>query len=613
MDFALNKNYRLGYCIVIAVIILSTVVAYLPLWSNGFINFDDGEYIFDNPFVQQGLTWESTRWAFTFSSKISFWHPVTWLSLMLDYELFGLDPRGYHLVNLLLHMGNAILLFHLLNLMTKRFWPSTWVAILFAIHPVNVESVAWAAERKNVLSVFFFMLTIWAYRHYVQNPSLKRYLLVLVTMTVGLMAKPLLVSLPFLLLLLDFWPMARMQLSALISAGPGRPNFSIFGGCSLFTLALEKVPLLVLSVLSVMISIRSNATLMKVVVPMTDRIDNAFVSYVGYICKMFWPSGLAFYYPLQTFPLWKVVGAALLLILISLASVRLAGKRPWLTVGWIWYLMALFPLIGLVRGGLWPAMADRYAYLPYIGLFMILAWEGCGLWEKLKDKRLLLLVTGGGVAALMVCTYAQTGLWRDSITLFDHATKVTERNAIAHVNLGTGYIAGGNLVGGISNLKEAIKINPSLEQAHFNLGNAYLKLGQLNDAHKCYSRSLSLNEKVDKTHVQLGIVLDKMNRPEEALPHFIVAFELNPRNVDALWLMANVLAQQRNYDRAIVSLKQLVSIEPADVRANVNLGSLLALTAQYEESAIYFRKALQIDPQNQLARQNLELLRVKGH
>ncbi len=346
-------------------LIVATLAVYWQVGDHEFINFDDNLYVTENRHVQAGLTFEGIKWALT-TTDVAYWHPVTWLSLMLDYELYGLNSRGYHLTNLLFHILSTLLLFVVLKRMTGAHWQSAFVAALFALHPLNVESVAWVVERKNVLSTFFWMLTVWTYARYAERPKLNRYLLILPPFALGLMAKPMLVTLPFVLILLDYWPLGRLQLNVLPTIWGER---GVLWG---------KVPLLALSAVSIYLSSLSIERGCSEPASMSLRIANALVSYVGYIGKMIWPHNMAvFYPPPDMVPIWQAVLAALFLVFVSVLVIRTARQRPYLAVGWLWYIGTLVPAIGLVRAGLWLAMADRFAYVPFIGLFVMIAWGVC--------------------------------------------------------------------------------------------------------------------------------------------------------------------------------------------------------------------------------------------
>ena len=421
---------------VTVLLVVATLAVYAQVIRHDFVNFDDDKYVYENSHVRSGLTWKGIAWAFT-TTVGGNWHPLTWLSHMLDCELFGLNAGYHHLVNVLLHILNSFLLLLVLEKMTGAFWRSATVAALFALHPLHVESVAWVAERKDVLSTLFFMLILWAYVPYAERPSRKRYGLICAFLVLGLMAKPMLVTVPFVLLLLDYWPLERLQLDE--SKGSdgtrGRPGRS-GGGRKQAALRLiaEKVPLLALVAVSSAVTFvaqqRVGAMSMGTSVPLSGRIANALVSYFAYIGKMFWPSHLAVFYPYRhAVPAWEWAGAALLLVGLSIIVVLAGQRRRYLSVGWFWYLGTLVPVIGLVQVGA-QSMADRYTYVPLIGLFLIAVWGAADLtavWSRGRTG--LRALSGVVIVGCMVATSFQVGTWKNGLTLFGHALKVTKANA----------------------------------------------------------------------------------------------------------------------------------------------------------------------------------------
>ena len=448
-----------------------TVAVFARTSSNGFLLFDDGDYVTNNGAVLSGLTWEGVKWAFQTTMNANR-HPLTWISLMADYQVWGLNPTGFHLTNLLLHIANVLLLFAVLSRLTKSPWRSGFVAALFAVHPLHVESVAWVAERKDVLSAFFWMLTMLAYIRCVERPSLARRMLVIVLYALGLMAKPMLVTLPFVLLLLDYWPLRRFK-----------------GAGSAFGLLWEKLPLFGLSAISCYVTLvaqmQGHTVAALELLPFGARAANAVVSYVAYILKTVWPSHLAVVYPhpITTLPEWQVVGSTVLLIAVTFLVVRAARSRPYLAVGWLWYVVTLVPVIGLVQVGD-QAMADRYTYIPLIGLFIMAAW-GIGEWEKGRvGEREMGVAAVGVIAALMVVAWIQVGYWHDDFTLNRHGLAVTKGNYQLHLNLACALHQKKEYDEAEREYKEAIRIRPMLIQAHSNLALLYYTRGRYAEAWK---------------------------------------------------------------------------------------------------------------------------------
>ena len=435
-------------------LILTIVAVFWPVKNFRFINLDDEEYVTENPQVLNGLSLNGVIWAFT-TKHSSNWHPLTWLSHMLDTELYGLNPRGHHLTNLLFHLANTLLLFWVLKRMTGMLWESGLVAALFALHPLHVESVAWVAERKDVLSTFFWMLTMGAYVHYVHQASPRRYLLVFFSFALGLLSKPMIVTLPLVLLLLDYWPLGRLHWRLEEQRSQGKTAIS-----RAFRLVWEKVPLLFLVAVSCSLTIwaqrRTVASLEGL--PLEIRTANALISYVKYIGKMVWPCRLAVQYPYpEKFPLWQVAGAGLFLIGVSFLVVREARRRPYLVVGWLWYLGTLVPVIGLIQVGS-QAMADRYTYVPLIGLFIMTAWGIPNLLSQWRHRRIVLLVSSGLVIALLtILTRIQLQYWSDSTTLYKHTLNSTANNYQVHYNLGLALAKEGKNEEAIVHYKEALE------------------------------------------------------------------------------------------------------------------------------------------------------------
>lgn len=493
-------------------LIVATFAVYWQLTGYEFVDLDDSLYITNNPQLKAGLTGQNVIWAFT-TDRVGLWIPLTWLSFMLDFEFWGLDPGGYHLTNLLFHIANILLLFLVLNRITGALWKSAFVAALFAIHPLHVESVAWVTERKDVLSTMFWILTIWAYVRYVEQPTYMKYLLTLFTFVLSLMAKPVVVTLPCVLLLLDYWPLDRFQVdhSGVDGNASRQPdiNLSTLRSRAL-PLILEKIPFLGLAaaVSAVTFVLTEKETLEFL--PIKYRIANSLVSYVTYIVKMIWPHDLAVPYPhpYTSLSIWKAAGAGVILIIISFAVIRAARRLPYLAVGWLWYLVTLVPNIGLVQAGR-QAMADRFTYIPLIGLFIMVAW---GVPELVKGWRLRRLALGVSASVLllglMVCTRLQTRYWKDPIALFTHAVNVTADNYVAHYSLGLALGREGKLEESMKHSYEALRIKPDYAEAHNNLGTALAKQGRLKEAVAHFSEALRINpdyhkarENLDKAHL----------------------------------------------------------------------------------------------------------------
>ena len=518
-----GRLLTVGICI--ALVTLVWLVFGQTLWHD-FINYDDPRYVYENTRITNGLSLEGICWAFTHIHSMN-WHPLTTISHMLDCQFYGVKAGWHHFTNVLLHTIAVILLFLALRGMTGALWRSAFVAAVFAIHPLRVESVAWIAERKDVLSGVFFMLTLLAYAHYVRLPSLGRYLLVAFVFACGLMSKPMLVTLPFVLLLLDYWPLDRIR-------------------GQLWTRVLEKTPLIALSVGSSLATFvaQKGAVGWTEELPILERIDNAIVSYVLYIWQMFWPINLAVFYPHpeNRLPLWQIISAALLLVCATAAATVVRKRRPYFLTGWFWYLGMLVPVIGLVQVG-WQGHADRYTYLPQIGLYVAVAWGLADLTALWRYQRTLI-----SAAAILVITFlsasswAQTSYWRDSETLFKHALAVTTNNDVAENNLGIVFLGQGRLDEAISLLQAAVDLRPDNSPAHENLAKALLQKGEVSNALIHYHKLLELQPDNIEVHNIVGTVLVQQRRVREGVEEWQKVLVIQPDNGNALSNLAWIYA-----------------------------------------------------------------------
>ena len=615
----MNTKYKY---FIILLLIVSSLIAFGRIAGNDFINFDDGEYIIENNYIKSGINLESIKWAFT-SSRASNWHPLTWFSHMLDWQLFGANASGHHLESLLWHIGSAILLFLFLGKTTGELWPSAFVVALFALHPLRVESVAWASERKDVLSMFLGLASIYAYAYYVESSKLVKYFISLTLFTLSLMAKPTLVTLPFVLMLLDYWPLTRWQKAFQpgllpVSDGSGlvkkksnqhkkkfakekrisippRNNLKIIR-----SLLWEKLPFLLLalgsSILTIWVQYRGIASLEKV--PLIDRIWNAIISYVAYLGKTFLPVDFAVLYPLEnSFQVWQIFGASLLLLGISVTVIYFIKKAPFLFVGWFWYLGTLVPVIGLMQVGM-QSMADRYTYFPSIGIAIILAW-GIGYLSKEKQRKMILIPAAVIIfAGLTFLTWQHCGYWKNSIALFTHAVQVTKNNYLAHDNLGMALAAKGEKNEATTHYLAAIEINPSYPNSHFNLGAFLAAEGKNEEAIAHYFLAINFNPNYDDAYYNLANLYIKQGKIEQSIDNYLKAIKINPDHVDAHNNLADVFVKQNKLDQAIEHFRQAVRIAPYSFAALNNLGVNLEKQLKHDEAIYYYRKALLIEPQN---------------
>lgn len=579
---------------------LATLIVYLPVGHQDFVTYDDDVYLIGNPHVVNGLTWENVRWAFT-DSTFDWWHPLTWLSHMLDVTLFGMNPGPQHLTNLAFHVASTLLLFVVLERMTGAAWRSGFVAAMFALHPLHVESVAWVTERKDVLSTFFWMLTLWAYCRYAERPGVSRYLFIMLAFVLGLMAKPMLVTLPFVLLLLDYWPLNRLDLAS----GRWEPRY--------VRLVLEKIPLLVLTVASSVLTYIGQQHAGKMMhlaeLPIGSRLANALLSYAGYLAKMVWPARLAVFYPYPTsFPAFQMLSAGLILIAISALAIRLVRQQPYLIVGWLWYVGTLVPVVGLVQVG-GRAMADRFTYVPLIGVFIMLAWGVPVLWQRLRISRISVGELGGGaIAAYAAMTFFQVQHWQNGVTLFEHALAVTDGNFIAHNNLGVTLMRMGRVNEAVPHFQQALALWPEYPEANKSLADVFASAGQTDEAVRYYHRALQARADWPDAENNLGLALAQGGRLTEAVSHFSRAVQLEPKSETGHLNLGLAYTKLKNTDLALVHLSQALALNPADAQAHFLMGQVLQEQGRRREAAGHFEEALRLRPDYEEARLALETL-----
>jgi protein O-mannosyl-transferase len=562
---------------------LATLALYWPTLRHDFVNYDDDIYVTANLHVQQGLTWGNLKWAFINPVGPN-WHPITMLSHMLDCQMYGLKPWGHHLTNMLLHAVNTMLVFLLLRDLTGAFWRSALVAALFGWHPLHVESVAWVAERKDVLSALFGLLSLWFYVRYAQAKSaIGNYLLALLFLALGLMSKAMLVTWPFVMLLLDYWPLGR------------------FAPSKVWRLVREKIPFFALAGLSSVVTYavqqQGGAIASGETLPLFARGGNALISYCRYLGKLCWPTDLAVFYPYTGhWPLAEVLLAGGLILGITVLLFLQRRRYPFMLMGWLWFVGTLVPVIGLVQVGE-QAMADRYSYLPSVGWFILVIW---GAYELTLGWRyqVMALSAAGGVAIVlcMALTRQQLGYWQDGETLFRHALAVTENNFLAHNDLGIALGKQGHLDEAISQFEEAIRLKPDFGEAHYNLGAALSKQGHLDEAIPQFQEAIRLKPDYAKAHNNLGNVLSMQGHFDKAIPQFQEAIRLQPDLANAYYNLGNALAAKGRFDEAIENYHQAIQINPNFFLALNNLGMALADKGRFDEAVESYDKAIRINP-----------------
>lgn len=591
-----------GELLIAAVIAAATLAVYGQVITHQFINFDDDLYVRDNPMVNGGVTVEGIVWAFTTFHSAN-WHPLTWLSHMIDCQLFGLKAGGHLLVSALIHVTNSILLFFLLKRVTEAKWSSAIVAALFALHPLHVESVAWAAERKDTLSTFFGLLCLLAYVRYAERPSWRRYTLVAVWLGLGLMAKPMLVSWPFVLLLLDYWPLQRIVWQPTEEFGQFLKAW--------WPLIREKVPLFTLAAISMIVTYvaqaHGEAVADLIAAPISWRLANSLVSYAKYLLLSFWPYGLAIYYPASehTASTWQWVTSLVLLSAISIAALRNGWQRPYLISGWLWFLGTLVPVIGLVQVGS-QAMADRYTYVPSIGLFVAVVFGLADLAENWRlPKPLIAIASALALLLLSSLTAIQVSRWRDSLTLFPYVLSVTSNNRVVENNLGSALGQTGKHAEAIPHFAEALRIKPDYLDALGNMGLALLRQGKSAEAIGFYEQALRLNPNSGALHLELGQALIEQGKKDEALQQFLSAVELAPNDFDVRRNIGQLLTRLGRLSEATSQLDEAVRLKPNSAEAHNDLGTVLMMAGRPDESIAHFSRAVSLRPDLAVAQENL--------
>jgi len=604
------EDKRLRQALLLCVLLsLSTLILYWPVQSFDFVNFDDDVYVTDNRQVHGGLSMENLTWAFT-SFHAGNWHPLTWISHMADFEAYQLNAGGHHWTNVLIHTVSTVLLFLVLSSMTGVLWCSALVAALFAIHPLHVESVAWVSERKDVLSGFFWILTMGAYTHYAKNPSLRRYLLVLVSFGMGLLSKPMLVTLPFVLLLLDYWPLKRLA-GTRTAFDPWVYAGGTAGRAGLLRLIVEKVPLFIVAAAACIVTLIAQRevgalwTLEKM--PFEQRIANAFVAYMEYIRKMLWPADLSVLYPHAGMPpAWKTGLAVTLIASLSYVAVRKAREMPFLLVGWLWYLGTLVPVIGIIQVGS-QSMADRYTYLPLVGLFLAAAWGAKSLVEKrplLKPVVIACVIVA--LAGLPIPSRVQVETWKNSVTLFEQALRMTEVNPLAHHNIGAYYLERNECQKAVPHFLMALEAKKDYPYALSNLGVCTSRGNDPERALRLFDKAIRIEPRFTKARIDRAIYLMRLGRLEEAGMDFLEILKMKPDHEAAHTNLGLIFVQQGKLGDAEAHLREALRVNPRNAEALNNLGLVRMKQGQADEAVASFLKARDFAPGNPVIEANLK-------
>ena len=656
---------RPGFAVwlVAVLLVVVTMAVYWPATRCDFVNYDDPDFVTANPHVQGGLTWEGVKWAFCNTQKAAYWAPLMWLSHMAVWQLFGKNAWGHHLSNVILHALNTALVFVVFRRMTGATWRSVLLAALFGLHPLRVESVAWVTERKDVLSAFFWLLTLWAYAEYVsrvegrgsrtESPSRMThhatlyYILALVFFALGLMSKPMLVSLPFVLLLLDYWPLNRMQEAegrrqeGKAEEGEANGEWRVAGGESpktdllrqsdraararnlkrdraFWRLVREKWPFFALaaaaSVVTFMVQKHGGAVMTVQKLPLGARSGNALVSYCRYLGKLFWPTDLAVLYPHPGYwPMEQVLLASGLILGISVLLFVSRRRYPFSLMGWLWFVGTLVPVSGLVQSGE-QAMADRFTYVPSLGVLVVAIW---GAYELSRRWHYGMIgLSAGGAAAIVVCialTRQQLGYWKDGEALFRHALEVTENSYLAHFNLGAALDKKGQVDEGVSQYQEAIRLNPGCTDAHYNLGIALVNKGEIDEGISQYREALRLNPDYADAHRNLGTALGMKGQIDEAICQFQEAIRLKPDYAEAHYNLGIALYKKDLIDEATTQFREAIRLKADYAEAHNNLGAALLKKGQIDEAIRRFQEAIRLKADYAEAHDNLALaLGMKG-
>ncbi len=558
-----SNSSRIHVLLACLLLALACGAVYYPVPGFDYIHYDDLGYTKKNPIVQEGLSWQGFKKAFLTVDKVGFWIPAVWISFQADHALFHGEPGGYHQTNALIHAANSILVFLLFLSLTSGFWQSLFVAALFAVHPQAVESVAWITERKDVLSTFFWLGSMLAYAGYAKNGGWYRYALVGVFFILGLMAKSMVITLPFVLLLLDFWPLGRLKAK------------------HFWPLVLEKIPLFLISALAGISTIAFGSLNSLAKVSIFMRLDAAITAYTGYLYKLVWPTGLAILYPFPDngHPAWELGLGIFILALITGGCLWLSRRRPYLIIGWLWYLGTLFPVSGIMQSGV-QASADRFTYVPLIGIFIMVSW---GLWDLAGSRRagksVATILACGVIAALMIVSVFQVRLWKNTETLLLHTLEVTRDNWMAHNILGSAFVEEGRFQEARAHLDKALKIT----KGSFN------------------------------THYGMGISLAALNETQEAMVHFQKALEIRPASVEALISLGGLQAKTGDHNSAVDCFGKAVAFSPLSVSARIKLGRSLIRTGNKDQAAQAFKKVLSQDPENAEAHYELGTLYARAN
>jgi Flp pilus assembly protein TadD len=583
-------------------LVLITLAIYWDVQTYEFINYDDNKFIVDNEHIKNGFSLDNLVYAFT-DVNTGIWQPVTWLSHTLDCQLYKLNPMGHHWNNLIFHLANALLVFFILHRMTGALYRSFFVALLFAVHPIQVESVAWVAERKNVLSTFFYLLCILSYIRYTKDKKIGRYFIVILLYALGLMAKPMMVTMPFIFLLLDYWSLGRFKISPESSGSQSSGNIK--------NLIKEKIPFLIIAIIISVVSWMSQyiagAMTDLDTIPLQARIELSLVSYIKYLYKLLWPTRLAFFYPYAgNIPLWKTLGSLFLIVLFSAYSIYCCNKKKHVLFGWFWFVIIIFPLIGLVNLGELD-MADRYMYVPCIGIFIVIIWEAYNLTASIgRPKILFILFSSMLVIIFSLVSIVQVKTWRSNYSLYSHAIKVTNKNNIAHSNLGITLLNSGRVDEAIYHLGKALELKPQQKKSHFNLGCALAARKKFNEAKTHFYWFLNRFPDDMESIYLLGRVCFDLGEYEELRQYFLAYLKQNPNDVRALEYSGHISMKLKKYKDAKEYYLSAIKLRLDSPTVLNNLGVIYYNEGDLIKAEHFFKLSLKYNPDYREALLNLK-------
>ena len=569
------------------------IALYWQVYGYDFVSLDDS-FIYNAPQLKDGLSIQNILWAFS-NDVTSLWIPVTWISFLLDYEIYGMNPGGYHITNVLLHICNTLLLFLILHQITRKKWKSFLVAALFSCHPIHVESIAWITERKDVLSTFFLMLFLQSYLKYTRKENIWNYLAAMLFFILGLLSKPMLVTVPIVLILLDYWPLGRFEKKSTLKIFLEKLSFLNFS--------------LLVSLKTIFSQLHAGALVPIENVGIMSRIENAISSYIVYLVKLFLPINLAVVYPYeQYFPPWEVFIKFVILAVVTAGFYRLHRKHPYLIVGWLWYVISLLPVIGLFQSGA-QSHADRFVYIPFIGIYIILAWGTPHFLKVLRTPRVFSTILFFIILpVLSTMSWFQVRYWKNSSTLYAHTLAVTDNNWLIHNNYGMVLEEEGKVKEATGHFQEAVNIKPDLPVSHLNLANNLFRLGKFSEAERHYQMIIAANtdlEAAAKAHNCLALIYQLQRKNSEAIKHYQEALLINPTEVKALNNLAILYAQMGDFANAFINFERALELSPGNEETLNNLGLLSIKTGNINKGISYFQKALGYNPEYKPARENL--------